>query len=110
MLLALGYAFGNGGYGVWIARVTGASAALAGGIVLYIMASDLAAVSLVATLSPRLGGMAVPDGLGTATLAVAAVMLGFIVFGPYQFRQAARRGPFSIRGAGCPASEGSPRS
>src|SRR5262245_57871353 len=39
ILLALGYAFGNGGYGLWIARATGASAALAGGVVLYMMAS-----------------------------------------------------------------------
>ena len=84
VLLALGYAFGNGGYGLWIARATGVSAALAGGIVLYVMAGDLGAISLVATFSPRLGGITLPSVLWTVPPTIAAIMIGLILVGPYQ--------------------------
>ncbi|MEJ7733729.1 MAG: hypothetical protein WKG00_31600, partial [Polyangiaceae bacterium] len=75
VLMVLGYAFGSGGYGVWIARATGCGAKVAAGIVLYIMASDLGAVALVATPCVWLGGLHAP------WLAVGAPLVGLLVLG-----------------------------
>ena len=51
LLDILGYAAGHGAYGVWFARFTGARPGLAGGSLLFIMASDLLSVCLVASIS-----------------------------------------------------------
>jgi hypothetical protein len=75
VLMVLGYAFGSGGYGVWIARATGCGARVAAGIVLYIMASDLGAVALVATPCVWLGGLHAP------WLAIGAPVVGLLVLG-----------------------------
>ncbi|HJZ86107.1 MAG TPA: hypothetical protein VKN99_13100 [Polyangia bacterium] len=86
LLQTLGYAAGGGGYGVWIARKTGARAALAGGLVLYTMASDLAAVCLVASASMFLGVVAAGRGLRIAAPVIALLQIGFVLVGPYRLR------------------------
>lgn len=81
VLLALGYAFGNGGYGVWIARMTGAGARVSGGVVLYIVASDLTAVCLVATVPMWLYGIDA-GALRVAAPVIAIVQIGLMLVGP----------------------------
>ena len=81
MLDLLGYAFGRGGYGIWIARVTGAGAALSLGMILFLVASDLAAVSSIASASIHLGGLEVGGGLDVVAPMIASIMVGLMIFG-----------------------------
>ncbi len=83
VLLILGYFFGGGGYAVWIGRTTRVGAARAAGAVLYVMASDLIAVCLVAGASMWLGGTGVPTSLRAVATWVFAVQVALIVLGPY---------------------------
>jgi hypothetical protein len=84
MLLTLGYGFGHGGYGVWIARATGAKVAEAVGIALYITASDLCALCLIATASIFLGGAEVPRALAIMAPCLGGLLLAFVALGPYR--------------------------
>ena len=74
VLEAVGYALGRGGYGVWIARAAGTGAGLAAGAVLYIVLSDLGAVTTVGALSIYLGGAEVPDTVAVIVPAVAVAV------------------------------------
>jgi hypothetical protein len=81
VLTALGYFWSNGGYGVWIARRTGAGAARSAGIVLYVMTGDLAAVGIVACLvMPWVPE--VPIGVRFAAPLIAATTIAAILVGP----------------------------
>jgi hypothetical protein len=71
VLTSVGYLFGNGGYGVWLARATGVGAAGATGLVVYFATSDLAAVGWVATVALRVVPHAVPRGLVVAAALIA---------------------------------------
>jgi hypothetical protein len=82
MLLALGYAFSGGGYGVWIARVAKAGASRATGVVVYMMVSDLAAVSAVGGASMWLADLHVPHALRTVATIVLAAQVIAVVAGP----------------------------
>lgn len=73
-LLALGYAFSHGGYGAWINRYTGSSAKTSAGIVLYIMGSDLFAVSAVASTAAWLGEADLPENLRVGVGVVAPII------------------------------------
>jgi hypothetical protein len=75
-LALIGYTAGVGGYGVWLARVTGAGVGYTSGMVLYTLSSDLVAVSIVASLSIWVGGADVPAGLKYAAPAIAIVLGG----------------------------------
>jgi hypothetical protein len=75
VLGSIGYAAAHGGYGVWIARKTGAGVALTSGIVLYIMASELAAVSIVASGSIHIAGAEVERGLAIAAPSIALTLV-----------------------------------
>jgi hypothetical protein len=79
-LNVIGYAAQTGGYGLWIARVTGTSVALTGGIVIVILLSELCAVSSAAALSIWLLGLDVPASLrwGAAGVAVG-LLLGMLI-------------------------------
>jgi hypothetical protein len=78
----VGYAAAIGGTGVWFARVTGCGAGLASGVVLYVVSTDLVAVSLAASLAVWLGQVPVSDALrfGGPALCVAlgALQLGVL--------------------------------
>lgn len=67
LLMMLGYGFGHGAYGFWIARMTGCGAKRAGGIVLYLIISDLAAVALASSLAMGFAGELVPSWLRLAS-------------------------------------------
>jgi hypothetical protein len=86
VLQVVGYAAGHGGYGFWLARVTKAGAALTSGMVLYIMASELAAVCLVASGSLWLS--AAPSEFGGTVRWLApslgGLMVTFMVVGPFE--------------------------
>jgi hypothetical protein len=82
ILGSVGYAAAHGGYGLWIARRTGCGVGLTGGIVLYIMGSELAAVSVVASLSIFLAGAEVGAALRIAAPSVALVLIALQVLGP----------------------------
>jgi len=82
LLNLVGYSAQAGGYGVWIARITGLSAAYTGGVVLYILSSELTAVSLVASASIWIGGATVPSGMRIAAPAIACVLLFLKLIGP----------------------------
>ncbi|MBW2452943.1 MAG: hypothetical protein JRI68_00435 [Deltaproteobacteria bacterium] len=75
LLGLVGYAAGIGGYGLWLARVTGAGAGLSGGMALYIVSSDLVAVSLVTSAAIWIGGAEAAPALGIAAPVIAAVLL-----------------------------------
>jgi hypothetical protein len=90
VLLTLGYGFGHGGYGVWIARATRATVAEAIGVTLYISASDLCALCLVATGMIHLGGADVPRSLAIAAPSLAGVLVLFTLVGPFQKTQRPR--------------------
>lgn len=75
LLGMLGYGAGVGGFGVWIARATGASTRLAVGLVLYLMSTDLIAVSLVASAAIFIGNPDVSRGLRIAAPCIAGVLL-----------------------------------
>jgi uncharacterized membrane protein YbhN (UPF0104 family) len=59
-LTALNYGASSGGYGLWIARATGANLKQSVGLVVYIMMCDLAAVCLIALFGLTIGGDAIP--------------------------------------------------
>lgn len=81
LLGMLGYGAGVGGFGVWIARVSGCGAKLAGGIVLYKMSADLIAVSTIATGAIYLGDPDVGRGLRLAAPIIAGVLMFLMLFG-----------------------------
>jgi hypothetical protein len=83
VLMTLGYFFGGGGYAVWIARKTGSGGARAAGAVLYIMASDLAAVCLVAGASMWLVGVESSHALRSVATAIFGAQVLLILVGPY---------------------------
>jgi hypothetical protein len=82
ILMLLGYVFGHGGMGVWLARRTGATARAVSGAVLYGMGSDLAAVALVTTMATSLGRAEVPPAIRTTALLLAAVPIALALAGP----------------------------
>lgn len=61
VLQSLGYLFNQGAYGTWIARATGSGVRVAVGLILFTAGSDLAAGSLVATVSILLSRVPVSD-------------------------------------------------
>lgn len=91
LLGAIGYAAGQGGYGVWIARKTGSSVGLAGGIVLYIISSDLVSVAVVASVAVWIGGAQAPGYVGVVAPVVALVLVGLKVIGPLRLLRRYRR-------------------
>jgi len=84
VLMAVNYAAGSGGFGVWIARVTGCGPSVGASIVLYIVTSDLAAVALVATPAAWMATLDVPvlPALRVGAPAVAALVVGMALLGP----------------------------
>ena len=82
VLNVVGYAAHVGGYGVWIARVSGMGAGLAAGVVLFILASELTAIGIVAGLSAWLGGIHAPS-LRWVLPGVAALMVALMMLGPF---------------------------
>ncbi|HEY8073386.1 MAG TPA: hypothetical protein VIF62_04740 [Labilithrix sp.] len=83
MLMLLGYVFGNGAMGVWLARRTGAKARTVTGAVLYGMLSDLAAVSLVTAVSTFLAE--IPSSVRILALVLAAIPIALALVGPTVF-------------------------
>jgi hypothetical protein len=83
LLAMVGYGIGIGGAGVWVARVTGSGARLATGMMLYMMSTDLVAVSLIAAGSIWIGGAEVSPGLRLAAPIVAGVLLLLKMIGPF---------------------------
>jgi hypothetical protein len=82
LLGMVGYAAGHGGYAVWIARRNRTGAPVAGGLLLYIMASELTAVALVASLSSLLADD-VPDVIRIGAPATASVLIFLMLIAPF---------------------------
>lgn len=82
VLMMLGYGFGHGAYGVWIARVTGCGARRAGGIVAYLVISDLATVALGASLAMGMAGELVPPWLRWGAPGIGLAVLVSMIVGP----------------------------
>jgi hypothetical protein len=82
ILMLLGYVFGHGAMGVWLARRTGAKARTVSGTVLYGMTSDLAGVSLVTSAATWIGHAEVPSVVRWVALGCAVVPIGFAIAGP----------------------------
>lgn len=81
MLTSIGYLFGNGGYGVWIARATGVGARAAAALVLLFMLSDLGAVGWVASVAGATAESA-PRGLRIAAAVAALVPTALVLVAP----------------------------
>ena len=82
VLMLLGYFFGHGGFGVWLARKTGAGARAVSGAIVYTIISDLGALGLVASAATLLGAADVPRAVRTVALCVGAVPMVLVVVGP----------------------------
>lgn len=82
LLMMLGYGFGHGAYGFWIARMTGCGAKRAGGIVLFIVLSDLAAVALASSLAMGFANELVPSWLRLVAPMIGAAVLVSMLLGP----------------------------
>ncbi len=95
VLLTIGYGFSSGGYGVWLARKTGAGARRSAGAILYLMGSDLASVCALAGASYWLGGAELDDearvGVGYVAPAIAGVLAWLALAGPFFFRRRGTR-------------------
>jgi hypothetical protein len=80
VLQSLGYLFNQGAYGTWIARATGSGVRVAVGLILFTAGSDLAAGSLVATVSIVASRVPVNDvlrfGAPMMFVSVLLVLLG----------------------------------
>lgn len=92
VLMLLGYVFGHGGFGVWLARKTGAKARAVSGAVVYTMVSDLGALGLVATVATSFGNADVAPGVRVVAASVVAVPLALALVGPSAL--ASTRAPF----------------
>ena len=79
VLDVVGYAASHGGYAVWIARFARTTAGRAVGVLLYIMASDLAAVCLVASVPIHLAGVPVSSTITWITTGLAALMFALML-------------------------------
>ena len=77
------YFAGHGAYAVWVARFAGLRAAPAAGSLIYIAASDLAALSVLASISMFFTGVAVPETIRILAPSLAFVLLLFVAIGPY---------------------------
>lgn len=82
VMLILGYVFGHGSFGVWLAKKTGAKSSTIGGVVVYTMISDLAAVSLIASTAVLVGHADVPRGVGIAANVCTIVPVALVLFVP----------------------------
>lgn len=71
VLAAVSYGVGHGGYGLWIARTSGAGARAAVGAVAYIMLSDLTSVGLIASVTLWWNDLHLPDSLEVALRVLA---------------------------------------
>lgn len=100
VLLALGFAFSAGGYGLWVARKTGADVRTTLGTIAYIMMSGLIAIGVLATAAIWFGGAELDseaaERLGVPPRVVgviAPLMVGFFVLitmtGPRALRRLA---------------------
>ncbi len=83
LLGMLGYGAGVGGHGVWLARITGVGVGLTGGMVLYLMSTDLVAVSSLAALSIWIAGVTDAGALRYVAPAIAAILLLLKIGSPY---------------------------
>lgn len=82
VMLIIGYVVGHGGFGVWLAKKTGARPAIVSGAVVYTMTSDLAAVSIIASTAVLVGHADVPRGVGIAANVCALVPIALVLLVP----------------------------
>jgi hypothetical protein len=82
VLNIVGYAAHVGGYGVWIARVSGMRPGLAAGVVLYILSSELAAICLLTTTAAWFGDAA-PAAFAWIAPTVMLVLVGLKMLAPF---------------------------
>jgi hypothetical protein len=82
LLGMLGYGAGVGGHGVWLARITGCGVGLTGGMMLYLMSTDLIAVSLVAGLAIWIADVQQAGALRYVAPAIALVLMALALLGP----------------------------
>lgn len=82
MLMAIGYGFGHGGYGIWLAKHTPADRRTTAGTVAYIMLSDLAAVAIIAAIALGFAGELLSQSTRRWLSLVAALVGGLLVAAP----------------------------
>jgi hypothetical protein len=81
VLTTVGYLVGNGAYGVWIGRATRTGVWVGGGLFVFFMVSDLAAVGVTASaVMPWVP--VVPGSLRVAAVALASVPILVLGVGP----------------------------
>ena len=79
LLMALGYGFGHGGYGLWLGRRTGTDVRTTFGVVVYVMLSDLAAVCVVAAIALVAGADYLPERARGALMLIAPLLGGALI-------------------------------
>lgn len=72
ILMSLGYLFSSGGYGLWLARRSGAGAATSVSALGATMLADLCSVFCCALAAALAGGSSLPPGARTAIMVLAA--------------------------------------
>jgi len=78
------YAAGQGTYAVWIARKTGATAGAAAGVILYIVAGELAALCIFTTLVIAIAQPELPAAVLPFTAITSVVLILLILIAPFR--------------------------
>lgn len=82
LLMLLGYFFGHGAFGIWLARKSGARARAVSGIVVYNMVGDLSGLSLIAVLAIFAGGAEVAAPIRVIVLCTFLLPILLVLVGP----------------------------
>jgi hypothetical protein len=84
LLDVINYAAGHGAYAVWVSRFTGATAGVAAGALLFIMAGDLASVCVAAAAACLAAPAVAPTGVLWLAVGISGTLVVLLLIGPYR--------------------------
>lgn len=79
LIAALSYGAGQGSYGIWLSRTTGAPLGKTVGLLAYIMLSDLSAVSILAATALSISGMPLAGNYEWLVVVLAPAIAGSLL-------------------------------
>ncbi len=81
------YALGQGAYATWLGRRTGIGLGRTGGLIAYVVASELCSVCLFASLVIAIGRPNVPAALVNVVVGISAVLIVLMMFAPMSYTE-----------------------